>query len=455
MSSNALPARGPVSEQDAKRALRIVFLTVFLDMAGFSIIFPLYPSMLTYYLDVQGSVGLLGGIVHTLEAFSDYIGASAENGLVVLFGGFLGSMYALLQFVCAPVMGSLSDRHGRRPILLFSIGGLALSYLLWVFAGDFGVLILARFIGGLMSGNISTASAVIADVTPDERRSRGMAVLGLAVGLGFMLGPALGGIMSVFDLTHYWPGLAHYGVNPYSMAALTAFLLTGANWVSVLTSLRETRCEGPVDATLARRPVNPLALFHTEAYPGVSLTNLIYFVFLLAFSGMEFSLTFLATDRFGYGPKQITIMFLFIGVVLALMQGSYVRTRSGVIGPRRMGFHGLLLGIPALAVVGYAPNVWIFFAGLFIMAVGSAQVRPCLSALVSLYTPEQEQGRILGIFRSLESLARAIGPLVACVLYWRLGASLAYYVAAAVMTIPVILARSLPEPNGALARESA
>ena len=455
MSSNALSARGPVSEQDAKRALRIVFLTVFLDMAGFSIIFPLYPSMLTYYLHVQESAGLLGGIVHALEAFSAYIGANAENGPVVLFGGFLGSMYALLQFVCAPIMGSLSDRHGRRPILLFSIGGLSLSYLLWVFAGEFSVLILARFIGGLMSGNISTASAVIADVTPDERRSRGMAVLGLAVGLGFMLGPALGGIMYAFDLSRYWPGLAHYGVNPYSMAALAAFLLTAMNWVSVLTSLRETRRVGAPSTALARRPVNPLALLQTESYPGVSLTNLIYFVFLLAFSGMEFSLTFLATDRFGYGPKQITIMFLFIGVVLALMQGSYVRTRSGVLGPRRMGLHGLLLGIPGLAIVGYAPSVLLFYVGLLFMAAGSAQVRPCLSALVSLYTPEGEQGRILGVFRSLESLARAIGPLVACVLNWRLGASLAYYVAAAVMTIPVILARSLPDPSGELARESA
>jgi MFS family permease len=444
-------APGHLSEQDAKNVLRIAFLTVFLDMAGFSIIFPLYPSMLDYYLAHEGTVGLLGGIVGALEAFSRAVGATAENGLVVLFGGFLGSLYAILQFICAPIFGSLSDRHGRRPVLLISIAGLAVSYALWFVAGSFIVLILARLIGGLMSGNISTASAVIADVTPGARRSRGMAVLGLAVGLGFMFGPALGGMLSGIDLSAIWPSLAAYGVNPYSMAAFAAFVLASINWLAVLMRLHETRREETGKSPAVRRPVNPLALFQTTAYPGVTRTNTIYFLYLLAFSGMEFSLTFLAAERFGYGPKQIMVMFLFIGVTLALMQGSYVRTRSGVIGPKRMGLHGLMLGVPALVVVGFAPNAWVFYCGLFLMAVGSAQVRPCFSALVSLYSPVREQGRILGVFRSLESLARAIGPLVACVLYWRLGSALAYYIAAAIMAFPVLLVRALPEPTGHVA----
>jgi len=451
MSRKAIHAPGHLSEQDAKGVLRIVFLIVFLDMAGFSIIFPLYPSMLEYYLAHEGTAGLLGGVADALEAFSHAAGADADTGLVVLFGGFLGSLYAVLQFICAPIMGSLSDRYGRRPILLVSIAGLAFSYALWFVAGSFTVLVVARFIGGLMSGNISTASAVIADVTPDARRSRGMAVLGLAVGIGFMFGPALGGMLSGVDLSRIWPSVAAYGVNPYSMAALAAFVLATINWVAVLTRLHETRRPDSEKSLASRRPINPLALFHTTAYPGVARTNLIYFLYLLAFSGMEFSLTFLAADRFDYGPKQIMVMFLFIGIILALMQGTYVRTRSGVIGPRRMGLHGLLLGVPGLAVVGYAPNPWVFYLGLLIMALGSAQVRPCLSALVSLYSPVREQGRILGVFRSLESLARAIGPLVACVLYWRLGSATAYYIAATIMTLPVLLARALPEPTGQVA----
>ncbi len=454
MSRKATHAPGHMKEQDAKHVLRIVFLIVALDMAGFSIIFPLYPSMLKYYLAHEGTVGLLGGVVNALEAFSHAVGADADTGLVVLFGGFLGSLYAILQFFCAPIMGSLSDRYGRRPVLLVSIAGLALSYALWFVAGSFTVLVVARFIGGLMSGNISTASAVIADVTPDERRSRGMAVLGLAVGIGFMFGPALGGILSGFDLSKTWPSLATYGVNPYSMAAFAAFVLATINWFAVATRLHETRFEHAGPSLAARRPINPVALFRT-GYPGVTRTNIIYFVYLLAFSGMEFSLTFLAADRFNYGPKQIMYMFLFIGIILALMQGSYVRTRSGVIGPKRMGLHGLMLAVPGLAVVGFAPNTAVFYVGLLIMALASAQVRPCLSALVSLYTPVREQGRILGVFRSLESLARAIGPLVACVLYWRLGGALAYYVAAALVVMPVVLARALPEPAGRVAEEAA
>lgn len=455
MSRKAAHAPGHLSEQDAKSVLRIVFLTVFLDMAGFSIIFPLYPDMLDYYLAHEGTVGLLGGVVRALESFSRAIGADADTGLVVLFGGFLGSLYALLQFICAPIMGSLSDRFGRRPVLLVSIAGLAISYALWFVAGSFTVLVVARFIGGLMSGNISTASAVIADVTPDARRSRGMAVLGLAVGIGFMFGPALGGMLAGIDLSAMWPSLAAYGVNPYSMAAFAAFVLATVNWVAVLLKLHETRKVHSGASVAARRPVNPLALFQTTDYPGVTRTNIIYFLYLLAFSGMEFSLTFLAADRFDYGPKQIMVMFLFIGIILALMQGTYVRTRSGVIGPRRMGFQGLLLGVPGLAIVGFAPNPWVFYLGLLVMALGSAQVRPCLSALVSLYSPVREQGRILGVFRSLESLARAIGPLVACVLYWRLGSSMAYYIAAAIMTLPVVLSRALPEPTGQVAEEPA
>lgn len=455
MSRKAIHAPGHLSEQDAKSVLRIVFLIVFLDMAGFSIIFPLYPKMLEYYLAHEGNVGLLGGVVRALEAFSHAVGADADTGLVVLFGGFLGSLYALLQFICAPIMGSLSDRYGRRKVLLVSIAGLAFSYALWFLAGSFTVLVAARFIGGLMSGNISTASAVIADVTPDARRSRGMAVLGLAVGIGFMFGPALGGMLSGVDLSTIWPSLAAFGVNPYSMAAFAAFTLAAVNWFAVLFKLHETRHADTGKSAASRRPVNPLAIFQTTGYPGVTRTNIIYFLYLLAFSGMEFSLTFLAADRFGYGPKQIMVMFLFIGIILAVMQGSYVRTRSGVIGPKRMGFHGLLLGVPGLVTVGFAPNPWVFYFGLLIMAVGSAQVRPCLSALVSLYSPVREQGRILGVFRSLESLARAIGPLVACVLYWRLGAAMAYYIAAAIMTLPIVLSRALPEPTGQVAEEPA
>ncbi|NUM54519.1 MAG: MFS transporter [Candidatus Hydrogenedentes bacterium] len=438
------PLQTPPSDADTKRILRIVFFIVFLDMAGFSVIFPLYPSMLDYYLAREGSSGVLGSIVSWLDQLRLWLGARPEQGHDIIFGGFLSALYALLQFICAPILGGISDRVGRRPILLFAIAGLALSYGLWFFASTFLTLVVARLIGGLMSGNISAASAVIADVTTDRNRSRGMAVLGFGIGVAFMCGPAIGGISSMLDLTRHWPSLEAYGVNPYSAAAGASMLLAVLNWLVVAWGLPETL---PRNGATERVPrsVNPLAMFVVR-YRGVTRANVTYFIFLLAFSGMmEFAITFLVKDRFDFQPGQIAVMFLFVGFVLALAQGTYVRRRSDVIGPKRMSIHGLLCIVPGIAIVGMAQSIWMLYLGLVLTTVGSAQVRPCMSALVSLYTPPNDQGRILGVFRSLEGLTRAMSPLLACLLYWNLGAPKAYGVAAFAVTASLALALTLPK----------
>lgn len=445
MSSLKTTSMSP-ADASSKRVLRIVFLIVFLDMAGFSIIFPLYPSMLQYYLSREGSGGALGSLITALDHVSLWLGAREGRGHDIVFGGFLSALYALLQFVCAPIFGSISDRAGRRPVLLFAIAGIAVSYAMWFFAGSFVLLVVSRLLGGLMSGNISTASAVIADVTSERNRSRGMAVLGFAIGVAFMFGPALGGVASWLDLSSMFPGLVRFGVNPYSAAALLALALAIANWLIVAWGLPETRPER-IDSPTVERRRNPFALFRIDHVPGVSRANFTYFVFLVPFSGMmEFAITFLAKDRFNYSPRQIALMFLFVGIVLAWTQGSYVRKRSGTIGPKRMSTHGLLCVIPGMALVGFAQSPVLFYAGLVLTTVGSAQVRPCMSALVSLYAPKAEQGRILGVFRSLEGLTRAISPVLACLIYWRLGAGPAYGVAALVVVVALALATTLPAP---------
>ncbi|MFA6243936.1 MAG: MFS transporter [Candidatus Hydrogenedentales bacterium] len=436
----------PLDERGIRAASRTAYLVVLLDMAGLSLIFPLYPSMLTYYLDLEGTSGILGSVVGVLNQLSDAMGGVGGRGHIVLFGGLLGSLYAILQFICAPYFGSLSDRYGRRPVLLVSTAGMALSYLLWFFAGSFSMLIVSRIVGGLMSGNIAAASAVIADVTPDSRRSRGMAMLGFSVGMGFMLGPTVGGFASAINLAEMFPSLVPYGINPYSSGAFGALLLASANFFAVAAFLRETRPLSGEAAPASQRRINPLALFAVHSAPGVSKTNLIYFIYILAFSGMEFSLTFLAFDRLDYGPKRLTLVMLYIGIVLVIPQGGYVRRKSDAIGPRRMGMQGLALCIPGLVLVGCAYSSWMLFAGLTIMSVGSAQVRPCMSALASLYAADHEQGRVLGVFRSMESLARALGPLIACLMYWRLGASIAYGIAALVIAVPLGIAFTLPAP---------
>jgi MFS family permease len=448
-STPATDSQPAALDSRARSVLGITFLTLFIDLAGFSIIFPLFPSMLAYYREVEGHAGLFGWFLGLLDTLSGWAGpADREWGSLVLFGGVLGSLYSLLQFLCAPLFGALSDRVGRRPVLLVSLLGILLSYILWMFAGSFTLLVAARILGGIMSANISTASAIVADVTTTQTRSRGMAVIGMAFGLGFVCGPALGGIASLLDPTQHFPALVPYGLNPYSTPAAIAAALTLFNLVWVWFRLPETlRARDAAAPESTVRTINPLALFRTQQYPGVTRTNITYFLFLLAFSGMEFSLTFLAADRLGYSPAQNAGLFLFIGLILAGLQGTYVRRHAQRIGNRRMVLQGLVCIIPGLLLIGFAAlarNSYLLFTGLFFLAAGAAQATPTLAALVSVYTPDDAQGRVLGVFRSLGALARAGGPLIACVLYWRLGASASYFIGAAFMLLPLLLARRLP-----------
>ena len=188
-----------------KPTLLIVFLTVFIDVVGFSIIFPLFPAMLDYYLKLDGKESLIGSLVAWLDQFA----GGDTNAVATLFGGVVGSLYGFLQFVFAPIWGAYSDRHGRRPTLIFTLGGIVLANLIWVFAGSFALLVLGRALGGIMAGNISTASAVAADITTGKNRASGMILTGVALGLGFILGPAIGGSPSVGNWSSRarpWPG---------------------------------------------------------------------------------------------------------------------------------------------------------------------------------------------------------------------------------------------------------
>lgn len=437
---------------EAGSVLKVVFLTLFIDLVGFSIIFPLFPSMLNYYSSVEGDAGLFGWLLEGLRRFSVLSGTPTGHwGEIVLFGGVLGSLYSLLQFLCAPFFGSLSDRIGRRPVLLFCLVGILVSYGMWFVAGSFAMLVAARFVGGMMSGNISTATAIVADVTSTRTRSKGMALVGIAFGLGFIIGPALGGLLGQIDLTEHFPALAAYGVNPYSAVAALAFALTLLNIVLVMLRVPETRPERVGNGAVART-VNPLRLFSAGDYPGVNLTNATYFLFMLAFAGMEFSLTFLAVERLGYTSLKNVLLFLFAGVVQILVQGGYVQRRAGVVGPKRMAVQGLIAVAPGFVLVGCGGQFQseaLLYMGLFFLAMGAGMASPCLSALVSVYTPAHDQGRIMGVFRSLGALARALGPVAACIIYWRLDGAQAYYLCALFMLAPLLMAQRLPRPNDA------
>ncbi|MBT3570665.1 MAG: MFS transporter, partial [Opitutae bacterium] len=208
----------------------MVFLTIFLDMVGFSVIFPLFPEMLDHYLEKDGDGGLLTLFVSSIQ----HLGFSSENAgfriETVIFGGVLGSLFAILQFLFAPIWGRWSDRIGRRPIMLMSVGGTCLGYLIWTFAGSFWALLLSRVVGGMASGNLSVATAAIADVTPRETRAKGMALVGIAFGLGFIFGPAIGGLAWAYggDFAEH-QSLGFFGLNPFSAAGLGSFLLALLN----------------------------------------------------------------------------------------------------------------------------------------------------------------------------------------------------------------------------------
>jgi ferrochelatase len=438
--------QSPPLSPKAKQTLKLVFFTLFLDLVGFSIIFPLFPALAKHYLAVDGDNYFLRLIFDSVTMLVP-AGEGSSKTQLVLFGGALGALYSMLQFIAAPIWGTISDRIGRRPVLLISVFFLAVSYLLWVFSGSFTLLIVARIVGGIMGGNISTATAVVADVTQKENRSKGMATIGIAFAVGFIIGPAMGGLFSLIDLTKVFPGGVAYGLNPFSSPAVVAFILSAANFIFLLKNFSETLPPEKRSKKRSDRTFNPIKLFSPLPYPGINLTNFGHFLFLAAFSGMEFTLTFLALERFQYTPMDNAYLFIFIGVVIALVQGGYVRRKASQVGERAMAMRGLVAIIPGLLIIAYGNHPGFLYLGLFFLAVGSSMAIPCLTALVSLYSPSDQQGKSIGIFRSLGALARVIGPIIAALVYWKWGMAWPYLAGAMFMLIPVVMVKMLPKPS--------
>ena len=419
----------------AKKTVKVVFLTLFLDLIGFSIIFPMFPALAKYYLEVDKDNYFLSMIMNLISQFGNY--ANMSMNTIVLFGGVLGALYSVLQFIAAPLWGGLSDRFGRKPILLISVFGLFLSYVLWIFSGSFTLLILARFIGGIMGGNLSVATAAVADVTDKKTRSSAMAYVGIAFAFGFIFGPAIGGILSLFNPLDYWPALESIGINPFSFVASFAALLSFMNLFFILKNFDETL--ESENKTQNFKTSNILKLFTPLPIRNVNLTNMSYFLFITAFSGMEFTLTFLAVERLAYSSMNNAYMFIFIGVVLALVQGGYVRRKAHLVGEKKMAMRGLMILVPGLIIIAFAKSSLVLYLGLFFLSVGSAISIPTMTSLVSLFSPENLQGKSLGIFRSLGSLGRVLGPIIASVSYWRLGSTIPYLGCALFLVVPLYL----------------
>lgn len=433
------PSPAPTARR--RSPLPVVLLTVFLDMVGFSILFPVFPQLLEHYLAQEGPESVIGRLARALGQVS----GGDTNAVAALFGGVLGSVYSLLQFLFAPVWGGLSDRIGRRPTLFFTLLGTLAGYVLWIFAGNFALLVASRLLCGIAAGNLSTASAVIADVTEGKDRARGMGLLGMSIGLGFILGPVV--CLLALALA---PGLAEgpwrggFALNPFSAPALASALLAALNFVWVATRFEETLTPERRGESAHARVWNPLAQARRLALPGLMRVNWITFLFYAAFSGMEFTLTFLAAERLGFGVRDNTQLFVFAGLVIALVQGGLVRRLVPRLGERRVARYGLAAQIPGFVAIGLCRSTGMLYTGLFLMAVGSALAMPSLSSLASRYAPGDRQGLALGSNRSLGSLARAVGPIGSSLLYWKVGSGASYGIGAALLLWPLLLCFGLP-----------
>lgn len=452
METSAAPATAPTKASG--RTLRLVFLTVFMDFLGFSIIFPIYPQLLEHYFKTEPDGSLLHGM---LEVAS---GIAGDNKVAVaaLFGGVLGALFSALQFLCTPLWGKLSDRIGRRPVLLVTLTGTALSYLLWVFAGAFWLVVVSRILAGIMAGNISVASAAAADATTGRERSKAMALIGMGIAAGILCGPAIGGIASLVDLSKsaHLPARLAAALNPFSLAAGLAFVMASVNAIVAFRSFPETHSPENRSKVAPRGSVFQLGKLASADIRRATLVNLWFFT---AFAGMESTLTFVALDLFGYNERNNAVMFTFIAVSMGLIQGGVVRRVGHRIGERRMAVGGLVAGLVAFLIIAAiphatqvagAPDGWrqpLFYFGLFLFSTAAGLSQPSLSALVSLYSDERTQGFHAGVFRSGGALARAVGPLAAALIYFKSGGHAGVYLAGAIATVvPLWLAMRLRQP---------
>ena len=433
-----------------RRILGLIFLTVFMDIVGFSIIIPLFPHLLDHYIR-EGSAGTLIG---SLNSAAEWMGGDTVFKKTVLFGGLLSTLYSLLQFVFSPIWGALSDRLGRRRILTITLAGNALSYLLWIFAAQFWVVVVTRLISGMMAGNIAVASAAAADITDEKDRTKGRAVVGIAIGLGFVFGPVIGGLASSLQFAH---GAAEgsFGLNPFSVPAAIAASLALLNFLLVVKFFPETLAPERRASADAKRPsVFDLATVRSAAVRRTSFANLVYQV---AFTGMENTIVFLTLALFAYSPRDNAWLFLFNGACMIFAQG-LARQLVKRLGQRKVVILGMLIAAGAFVCVALIPTptpttpspAWsegAFYLGLGLISFATGLILPSVSALVSLYSGADEQGRNLGILRSAGSLARVIGPVTAALLYFHFGSHFWVYLGGALLMLPAIwIVRGLPDP---------
>jgi len=425
-------------------SLGVIFLTLYIDLIGFSIIFPLGPDLINHYLQQEGHGGVLGWLLHHAETLAAMFGDRGD--VTVFFGGIISSLFSVLQFVFAPFWGSISDRRGRRGVLTLTVAGTALGYLLWVVSGSFWMFLVARIVSGAFSGNLSVATAAVADVTTRQERSRAMGLVGAAFGLGLVTGPMIGALTAHLNLLTAHPDWARFGINPFSIPALISFGLCLVNLAWISARFKETLSPETRAGAAEPRLRNPLRAILGLENRAIRRTNVVSFVYSLAFVAMETSLTFLAADRFHYTARQNGYLLGFLGLCAIVTQGYIVRKLLKTMDEIRVLSSGLLFSSVGLVAIGFAIAPWMLYVGLALLAIGSGLVNPASTGLISLYSDSNEQGRVLGIFRSLQSLSRAVTPMLAGIVSGLFGFRVLFAAGAALAIAAFGVGRTLPKP---------
>lgn len=355
-----------------KAAMGFIFITLLIDVTGFGVIIPVMPQLIEQLLGV------------------DDISKASQ------YGGWLTFAYAFMQFLFAPVLGNLSDKYGRRPVLLFSLFGFGIDYLLLSFAPTIAWLFLGRLIAGVTGASFTTASAYIADISTPENRAQNFGMIGAAFGLGFIIGPLLGGLLGELG-----PRV------PFIVAACLALM----NWLYgyfVLPESLDKEHRRPFEWKRA----NPLgSLLQLRKYPAVGGLIGSFVLIYLAAHAVQSNWSFFNIERFKWTPKMIGISLGVIGVLVAAVQGGLVRVVNPRLGNERSVYIGLGLYALGLLLFAFASQSWMMFVFLIPYCLGGI-AGPALQSIISGHVPPNEQGELQGALTSLMSATSIVGPLM-------------------------------------------